>query len=117
MLFTDNAGVVHRMACGSLRNPGTGWVVVDDSVNEPSELSIGTVTNTSIQVLFPAGAQVHWAIANPDAVFAGAHTVSFGANSGLATATVKGRLNGGPFNPSTWVHATASIRFVGFYRL
>lgn len=118
MLFTDDAGIQHRVVCGSLRNTGSGWFVVNDSVNEPSDLiSVGTVTPTSIQLLFAASSKVHAVTASPDAVFAGSYTVNFGADSGLGTATIKGRLNGGPFNPQTWSHATASIRIVGFYRL
>lgn len=116
MLFTDNAGVVHRIVCGSLRNTGSGWFVVNDSVNEPSDLSIGTVTTSTIQVTFPASPQMETFIVAPDASFAGAYTVNFGASVGTNSATIKGRLDGGPFNPSTWSHATAAIRIYGLFR-
>lgn len=116
MLFTDDAGVQHRIVAGSLRNTGSGWFVVNDAINEPSDLSIGTVTTSSIQVLFPASAQMETFIVAPDSAFAGSHTVSFGASVGLSSATIKGRIDGGPFNPSTWSHASAAIRVYGLFR-
>lgn len=116
MLFTDDAGVQHRIVAGSLRNTGSGWFVVNDSVNEPSDLAVGTVTSTTIQVTFPASAQVETFIVAPDSAFAGAHTVNFGASVGLSSAAIKGRLDGGPFNPSTWSHATAAIRVYALFR-
>lgn len=116
MLLTDNAGVVHRIVAGSLRNTGSGWFVVNDSVNEPSDLAIGAVTSSTIQVTFPASAQVETFIVAPDAAFAGLHTVNFGASVGLSSASIRGRLDGGAFNPSTWSHASAAIRVYGLFR-
>jgi hypothetical protein len=116
LLFTDDAGIQHRIVCGSLRKTAGSWTVVNDSINEPSDLSLGTVTSTSIQVLFPASPQMEVFIAAPDAAFAGAHTVCFGASVGLSSATIRGRLDGGPFNPVTWPDSAASIRVYGLFR-
>lgn len=115
MLFTDNAGVVHRVVCGSLRKVSGSWVVVDDSINEPSDLSIGTITPSSIQVTFPACPQMETFIVAPDSALAGAHTICFGASVGLSSATIRGRLDGGPFNPQTWSESGA-IRIYGLFR-
>lgn len=116
MIFTDNAGVQHRVVAGSLRNTGSGWFVVNDSVNEPSDLSIGAVTASTIQVLFPASPQMETFIVAPDSVFAGSHTVCFGASVGTSSAMIRGRLDGGPFTPSTWSHPSAAIRVYGLFR-
>lgn len=116
MLFIDAAGVQHRIVAGSLRNTGSGWFVVNDSVNEPSDLVIDTVTSTTIKVTYPACSQVEVFLATPSAAFAGAHLVSFGGDAGLSTASIKGRIDGAPFNPSTWTHASASIRVYGLFR-
>lgn len=115
MIFTDNAGVQHRIVCGSLRKVNGTWTVVNDSINEPSDLSIGTVTSTSIQVLYPASPQMEKFIVGVDATFAGAHTVSFGANVGINSASIRGRVDGGPFNPLTWSESGA-IRIDGLFR-
>ncbi|HEY9415699.1 MAG TPA: hypothetical protein VIQ30_13130 [Pseudonocardia sp.] len=116
MIFTDNAGVQHRIVCGSLRKVNGTWTVVNDSINEPSDLSIGTVTSTSIQVLFPASPQMEKFIVGVDATFAGAHTVSFGGNVGISSASIRGRVDGGPFNPLTWSESGA-IRIDGLFRV
>ena len=117
MIFTDNAGVQHRIVCGTLRNTGSGWFVVNDAVNEPSDLTIGAVTSSSIQVTYPACSQVETFLAGPNASFAGAHTVLFGGDPGFSTASIRGRVDGGPFNPSTWSHPTAAIRVYGLFRV
>lgn len=116
MIFTDDDGIQHRVVCGTLRNTGSGWFVVNDSLNEPSDLSIDAVTSTYIRVKFPACPQNEFFSAVPNAAFAAAHTVSFGGDPGLNTASIRGRLDGGPFNPSTWSHATAAIRVYGLFR-
>lgn len=116
MLFTDDADVQHRIVCGSLRKVSGSWVVVDDSINEPSDLSIGAVNSSSIQVTFPACPQLETFIVAPDSVLAGAHTICFGASVGLSSATISGRVDGGPFNPVTWPDSSAKIRIYGLFR-
>lgn len=117
MIFTDNTGIQHRIVCGSLRNTGSGWFVVNDAVNEPSDLSIGTVTASTIQVTYPACTQNETFLAVPNAVFAGQHTVSFGGDPGFSAAAIRGRVDGGVFNPLTWSHPTAAIRVYGLFRV
>jgi hypothetical protein len=116
MLFTDNAGVVHRIVAGSLRNTGSGWYVMSSSVYAPTDLAIGTVTSTSIQVTYPASAQVVTFLVGPDDTFAGLHTVAFGASVGLSSASIRGRLDGGAFNPLTWSHSSANLWVYGLFR-
>lgn len=115
MIITDDAGIQHRVVCGSLRKISGSWVVVDDSINEPSDLSIGAITTTSIQVTFPACSQLETFTVGPDSVIAGAHTICLGASVGLNSATIRGRLDGGPFNPVTWSESGA-IRIYGLFR-
>lgn len=116
MIITDDAGIQHRVVCGSLRKINGTWTVVNDSINEPSDLTVGAVTNVSIQVTFPACPQMETFIVAPDSVFAGSHTVCFGASVGLSSATIRGRLDGGPFNPSAWSDSSAAIRVYGLFR-
>jgi len=116
VIFTDNAGVQHRIVCGSLRKVSGVWTVVNDSINEPSDLSIGTVSSSSIQVLFPASPQMEKFIVGVDATFAGAHTATFGGNTGINSASIKGRVDGGPFNPQTWSE-NGAIRIDGLFRV
>jgi hypothetical protein len=116
VIFTDDAGIQHRVVCGSLRKVSGVWTVVNDSINEPSDLSIGTVTSTSIQVLYPASPQMESFIVGVDATFAGAHTVSFGGNTGINSASIRGRVDGGPFNPLTW-SGSGAIRVYGLFRV
>lgn len=116
MILTDDAGVQHRVVCGSLRKVSGTWTVVNDSINEPSDLSIGTITTSSIQVLYPASSQMEKFTVGVDATFAGAHTVSFGGNTGINSAIIKGRVDGGAFNPLTWSESGA-IRIDGLFRV
>lgn len=116
MIFTDDDGIQHRVVCGSIRKVNGTWTVVNDSINEPSDLSIGTITTSSIQVLYPASSQMEKFIVGVDATIAGAHTVSFGGNTGINSAIIKGRLDGGPFNPVTWSESGA-IRIDAMFRV
>jgi hypothetical protein len=116
LIFTDDAGIKHRVVCGSLRKVNGTWTVVNDSLNEPSDLSIGTVTSTSIQVLYPASPQMEKFLVGVDGTFAAAHTATFGGNTGISSASIRGRVDGGPFNPLTWSESGA-IRIDGQFRV
>ena len=117
MIFTDAVGVQHRVVCGAIRNTGSGWFVISDSVHAPSDLAIGTVTSTYLQVTYPACSRVETFLVGPDDSFAGSALVSFGAAAGLSSAIIKGRINGAVFDPQAWSSSTANLWVYGLLRV
>jgi hypothetical protein len=109
LFYTAENGDRVMKVAGTIRNTGSGWFVVDDAQYDPSNLAIGTVTSNYIQVTYPGSLRVVSFLVGPDDTFAGAYTVCFGASVGLSQAVIRGRLNSGAFDPSTWANAQANI--------
>ncbi len=114
--YTDDSGQKIMKVAGTIRRNtavSPDWLVIDDAGHDPSYLAVGDVTDTYIQVTYPTALQVVSFVVAPDDTFAGAYTINFGASVGLSHAFIRGRLNGGSFNPSTWSNAQANIWISG----
>jgi hypothetical protein len=116
--FTSNEGDTYMQLSAAIRNSGGGWQLIDDGSHEPLGVSIGAVTASSIEVVFPAVIQVCSFVVGPDETFAKApYKATFGASVGLARALICGTVSGAAFNPSTWSNASANIWISGWMLL
>jgi len=116
--FTSNEGDTFMKLSAALRNSGTGWHVIDDTGHEPLGITIGAVTSTTLEVLFPTAAQVCDLVVGPDETFAKPpYKATFGASVGLYRAIIQGTVSGVQFNPQTWEHASANIWLTGWMLL
>lgn len=113
--FTSDQGHRYMKLSAALRNSGGGWAVVDDAAHEPLGISIGVITSTSIEILYPNTVQVCDLIASPDETFAKPpFSATFGASVGMYRAVIEGTVAGVQFNPSTWVNKYANIWLSGW---
>lgn len=116
--FTSTQGDTYMKLSAALRNKGTGWLVIDDANHEPLGITIGAVTSTSIEVLFPAAVQVCDLVVGPDETFARPpYSAAFGASVGLNRAVIEGTVAGAPFDPLTWSNSLANIWLTGWMLL
>jgi hypothetical protein len=121
--YTSNESQVYRDIAGTIRNTGSGWYVLNDTGHEPDDLTaIGTVTTTSVQVLFPECSQVVAMIAGPDDTYASSTWhATFGASVGFDNAVIKGSIKDGSdagylpdaWDPTTDFSGSSNIWFIG----
>lgn len=111
--FTSDQGHRYMKLSAAIRNSGSGWHVIDDANHEPLGITIGTVTSTSIEVLFPDAVQVCDMVCGPDETFARL-SAAFGASVGLNRALIEGTVSGVQFDPSTWSNKYANIWLTGW---
>ena len=120
--YTSNESVTYQDIAGTIRNTGSGWYVLNDAGHEPDDLAIGTVTTSSVQVLFPECSQVVAMIAGPDDTYASsAWHATFGASVGFDNAVIKGSIKDSsdtgsspdPWDPTTDYSGTSNIWFIG----
>lgn len=113
--FKSIEGDIYTKLSAAIRNSGSGWHVIDDPAHEPLGISIGVVTTTNIEILFPEGVQVCDMVVGPDETFAKPpYKATFGASVGLYRAFICGTVSGVTFNPSTWVSSSANIWISGW---
>lgn len=113
--FTSNEGDTYMKLSAAIRNSGSGWHVIDDANHEPLEITLGSVTSTYIELLFPTVAQVCDLLCGPDETFASPpYEASFGASVGMDRAFIKGTVSGAQFNPLTWSDKWANIWLSGW---
>jgi hypothetical protein len=116
--FTSNEGDTYMKLSAALRNSGDGWHVIDDSGHEPLGITIGNVTSTTLEVLFPQAVQVCDFVCGPDEGFAKPpYKATFGASVGLYRAIIQGTVSGAQFNPQTWANPSANIWVTGWMLL
>jgi len=116
--FTSNEGDTYMKFSAALRNDGTGWHVIDGDAHEPLGITIGAVTPTTLEVLFPDAAQVCDFLCGADEGFAKPpYKAVFGASVGLNRAIIQGTVSGVTFNPQTWANASANIWISGWMLL
>lgn len=113
--FTSHEGDTYMKLSAALRNSGSGWHVIDDTGHEPLDITIGAVTKTTLEVLFPTAIQVCDVLVGPDEGFAKPpYSATFGASVGFNKAIIQGTVSGSLFNPSTWSNASANIWLTGW---
>lgn len=116
--FTSDQGDKYMKLSAALRNSGSGWHVIDDAGHEPLGITIGAVTQTTLEVLFPDALQVCDFICGPDEGFAKPpNKAVFGASVGLNRAIIQGTVGGAQFNPQTWSSTSANIWVSGWMLL
>lgn len=116
--FTSDQGDVYMKLSAALRNSGDGWHVIDDTGHDPLDITIGAVTSTTLEVLFPTVAQVCDLLVGPDETFAKPpYKATFGASVGLYRAIIQGTVSGAQFNPLTWSHTSANLWLSGWMLL
>lgn len=113
--FTSTQGDTYMQLSAALRNSGAGWHVIDDAGHDPLDISIGAVTPTTLEVLFPTVLEVCSLLVGPDEGFAKPpYSGVFGASVGLNRAIIQGTVSGALFNPKTWSNASANIWLTGW---
>jgi hypothetical protein len=113
--FTSNEGDTYMKITAALRNSGDGWHVIDDGGHEPLGITIGAVTSTTLEILFPNALQVCDVVCGADEGFAKPpYKATFGASVGLNRAIIQGTVSGVIFNPQTWSSASANIWVSGW---
>lgn len=113
--FTSNEGDTFMKLGAALRNSGDGWHVIDGDGHEPLGITIGAVTSTTLEILFPAAIQVCDLVCGPDETFAKLpYKATFGASVGFYRAVIQGTVSGVQFNPLTWANASANIWVSGW---
>lgn len=116
--FTSNEGHTYMKLSAAIRNSGSGWHVIDDAAHEPLGISIGAVTSTSIEILYPTAIQVCDLIAAADETFAKPpYSAVFGLSVGTYRAVLEGTVSGVQFDPSTWSNKYANIFLSGWMLL
>lgn len=115
--FTSNEGDTYMKLSAALRNSGdgNGWGVIDGDGHEPLGITIGAVTSSTLEVLFPNAIQVCDLVCGPDETFAKPpYKAVFGASVGFYRAIIQGTVSGVQFNPQTWSHPSANIWVSGW---
>lgn len=116
--YTSNESQVYQDIAGTIRNTGSGWYVLNDAGHEPDDMAIGTVTTTTVQVLFPECSQVVAMIVGPDDTYASsAWHATFGASVGFDNAVIKGSIKDSadsgsgpdPWDPTTDFSGSSNI--------
>lgn len=120
--YTSNESQVYQDIAGTIRNTGSGWYVLNDAGHEPDDMAIGTVTTTSVQILFPECSQVVAMIVGPDDTYASsAWHATFGASVGFDNAVIKGAIKDSadsgsgpdPWDPTTDWSGSSNIWIIG----
>jgi hypothetical protein len=121
--YVSDQGVTYQDIAGTIRNTGSGWYVLNDAGHEPDDLTaVGTVTTTSVQVLFPECSQIVAMIVGPDETYASsAWAATFGASVGFSNAVIKGSIKDGSdsgylpdaWDPTTDFSGSSNIWFIG----
>lgn len=116
--YTSNESQVYQDIAGTIRNTGSGWYVLNDAGHEPDDMAIGTVTTTTVQVLFPECSQVVAMIVGPDDTYASSvWHATFGASVGFDNAVIKGSIKDSadsgsgpdPWDPTTDFSGSSNI--------
>lgn len=119
--YVSDQSVTYQDFGGTIRNTGSGWYVINDAGHEPDGIAIGTITTTSVQVLYPACSQIVSFIAAPDDTYAYSYSAVFGSSVGLTYAYIKGTIKDGsdsgylpdPWDPTTDYTSSSNIWISG----
>lgn len=117
--FTSNEGYTYEFIAGTLRRNtaiSPDWFILDDTSHAPSNITVGPVTTSHLEIQFPTALRIISLIAAPDDTFARVYQATFGASVSVDKALIKGTVSGEAFNPSTWSSVAANIWIQGLIR-
>jgi hypothetical protein len=119
--YTTDQAVTYQEFGGTIRNSGSGWYVIDDTGHTPDDITIGTVTSTSVRVNYPGCAEITSVMVGPDETYARDWGASFGPSVGLNYLVIAGSINDSSdsgtaqdvWDPTTDYTSSANIWIIG----